>query len=75
MDNIYSVLGPIFIKEYLNLILKIKENRGFIAVDKRKKKVIGFIIFGKEEGISFKILEKNLIKIVLKLFEKFFCLN
>ena len=72
MDNIYSVLGPIFIKEYLNLILKIKENRGFIAVDKRKKKVIGFIIFGKEEGISFKILRKNLIKIVLKLFEKFF---
>lgn len=72
VDNIYSVLGPIFIKEYLNLILKIKENRGFIAVDKRKKKVIGFIIFGKEEGISFKILRKNLIKIVLKLFEKFF---
>ena len=72
MDNIYSILGPIFIKEYLNLILKIKENRGFIAVDKRKKKVIGFVIFGKEEGISFKILRKNLIKIVLKLFEKFF---
>ena len=71
-DNIYSVLGPIFIKEYLNLILKIKENRGFIAVDKRKKKVIGFVIFGKEEQISSKILKKNLIKIIFKLCGKIF---
>ena len=72
VDNIYSVLGPIFIKEFLNLILKTKENRGFIAVDRRKKKVIGFVIFGKEEGISFKILRRNLIKIIFKLFGKIF---
>ena len=50
VDNIYSVLGPIFIKEYLNLILKIKENRGFIAVDKRKKKSNRFYYFWKRRG-------------------------
>ena len=75
VDNIYSVLGPIFIKEYLNLILKIKENRGFIAIDRRKKKVIGFVIFGKEEQINLKILKKNFIKIIFKLCRKIFLLK
>ena len=70
VDNIYSVLGRIFIKDYLNLIFRIKKNKTFIAFDKRKKKVVGFVIFGSENQINSKILYKNSVKILIIFFKK-----
>ena len=37
-DNLYSILGLNFIKEYLRLILDIKENKLFVAFNKKEKK-------------------------------------
>lgn len=72
-DNIYGLLGGKFIKEYLNLIFKIKKNKGFVALD--KDKVVGFIIFGNDKEINTKILYKNLTRIFLIFLKKVFLLK
>jgi len=69
-DNLYSVLGARFISNYLNLILKIKENKTFIAIDKRKNKVVGFVIFGKENKTNLKILSSNFLNIIIIILKK-----
>ena len=71
-DNLYSVLGAKFINNYLNLIFKIKGNKTFIALDKRKNKVIGFVIFGKENKTNFKILSSNFLNIITIILKKIF---
>lgn len=69
-DNLYSVLGAKFISNYLNLILKIKGNKTFIAIDKRKNKVVGFVIFGKENKTNLKILSSNFLNIIIIILKK-----
>ena len=46
-DNLYSVLGLNF-KRIFEINLDIKENKLFVAFNK-KKKVVGFVIFGNEK--------------------------
>lgn len=69
-DNLYSVLGAKFISNYLDLIFKIKGNKTFIALDKRKNKVVGFVIFGKENKTNLKILSSNFLNIIIIILKK-----
>ena len=74
-DNLYSILGLNFIKEYLRLILDIKENKLFVAFNKKERKVVGFVIFGNEKNINIRILKKNILNFFFIIFKKVFLLK
>ena len=71
-DNLHSILGINFINEYIKLILNNNKNKAFIAIDKKKNKVVGFVIFGKENGVNLKIFNERFLNIIFLIIKKIF---
>lgn len=71
-DNLHSILGINFINEYIKLILNNNKNKAFIAIDKKKNKVVGFVIFGKENGVNLKIFNERFLNIIFIIIKKIF---
>jgi len=71
-DNLHSILGINFINDYIKLILNDNENKAFIAIDKKKNKVVGFVIFGEENGVNLKIFNERFLNIIFLIIKKIF---
>ncbi len=71
-DNLHSILGINFINDYIKLILNNNENKAFIAIDKKKNKVVGFVIFGEENGVNLKIFNERFLNIIFLIIKKIF---
>ena len=71
-DNLHSILGINFINEYIKLILNNNKNKAFIAIDKKKNKVVGFVIFGEENGVNLKIFNERFLNIIFLIIKKIF---
>tara|TARA_B100000953_G_C17912428_1_gene388025 strand:+ start:193 stop:672 length:480 start_codon:yes stop_codon:yes gene_type:complete len=54
------------------LILNNNENKAFIAIDKKKNKVVGFVIFGEENGVNLKIFNERFLNIIFLIIKKIF---
>lgn len=69
-ENFFSILGLSYIKLYLNYYINNNKNLGFLC--EKKKNILGFVLYGDDKEINYKILIKNYFKIILIFFKYLF---
>ena len=63
-DDVFSILGEKIILLYLELFIKDKKNFGFVI--EKNRKILAFLLYGKNEKIIKIIIKKQFFYIILK---------
>ena len=63
-DDVFSILGEKIILLYLELFIKDKKNFGFVI--EKNRKILAFLLYGKNEKIIKGIIKKQFFYIILK---------